>query len=153
MKTMIICLATFFLMHTVITAQTTATWVGGTPGKPSDWNSPNNWKEGRIPDENAQVIIPSDRQYYPVINCEVPDIDALLVAGGAKLKLALDASLSILGQTGRFDGLTVLGMIFNEGMLIAEINSSLMTGMSGKIIGQGTCLLAGYPINNNIAQK
>ena len=67
MKTMILCLSSFFLTLTTISAQTTATWIGGTPGKPNDWNTPYNWSEGRVPDENAQVIIPSDRQYYPVI--------------------------------------------------------------------------------------
>lgn len=153
MKTIILCLTSFFFMHTALFSQTTATWVGGTPGKPSDWNSPYNWKEGRVPDENAQVIIPSDRQYYPVIISDVPDIDALLVAGGAKLKLEADASLSILGESGRLDGLTVLGMIVNEGKLMAEINSALPVGMSEHIVGNGIRLIAINSITDEVAQK
>ena len=153
MKTMILCLSSFFLTLTTIRAQTTATWIGGTPGKPCDWNTPYNWREGRVPDENAQVIIPSDRQYYPVIITEVPDIDALLIAGGARLKLESGASLSILGGSGRLEGLTVLGLIVNEGKLNADITGTLQAGMSGKIIGNGTCLLGGNSLNDDVAQK
>jgi hypothetical protein len=153
MKTMITCLTAFFLLHTIITAQTTATWVGGTPGKPYDWNTPYNWSEGRVPDENAQVIIPSDRQYYPVILSDVPDIDALMIAGGAKLKLESGASLSVLGQSGRLEVLTVLGLIVNEGKLHAEISGTVYAGISAKVVGNGICIFPGSSINDDVAQK
>ena len=153
MKTMIFCLTSFFLTLTTISAQTTATWIGGTPGKPCDWNSPYNWSEGRVPDENAQVIIPSDRQYYPVIITEVPDIDALLIAGGARLKLESGASLSILGGCGRLEVLTVVGLIVNEGKLNAEITGTAQAGMSGKIVGAGICIFPDSSVNDDVAQK
>ena len=82
-------------------SQTTATWMGGTPGKTTDWNCPTNWKEGRIPDDYTQVLIPSDLLYYPVIKSNVPDIDALMVTGGATLTIYQNESLTILGETCR----------------------------------------------------
>ena len=110
----------FFCILQADTSQTTATWMGGTPGKTSDWNCATNWKEGRIPDENTQVIVPSDLIFYPVIMSDVQDIDALLVAGGAKLTIHNGASLKVLGATHRLDRITVLGKIEIEGKLWVE---------------------------------
>jgi len=46
------------------------TWTGTSS---SDWNNPNNWDSGFIPDENIGVIIPGGAPNYPVL------IDSLVV--------------------------------------------------------------------------
>lgn len=110
--TTLLCISTFSLK-----AQTTATWQGGKPGRSTDWNCPANWKEGRIPDELSQVIIPAGRLFYPVIKTEVEAIDALLIQGTAQLNLLPGASLTIVNETGRLDGISIYGQIYNEGNL------------------------------------
>ena len=61
--------------------------------------------------------------------------------------------LSILGESGRLDGLTVYRTILNEGTLNAEMTRTLQAGMRGKIVGNGTCLIATNSNYNEIAQK
>lgn len=108
----------FFLSLTsLISGQITTTWTGGTPGRSTDWNCPSNWKEGRVPDEFCQVIIPSDRNFYPVINAEVAPIDALLVESGAKITIQRESTLTVLGGTGRMNGATLFGEVINDGVL------------------------------------
>lgn len=108
-----------------LSAQTTAVWQGGNPGRTTDWNYAANWSEGRVPDEFTQVIIPSGATYYPVIQFAPTPIDALLMEAGAKLTITDGARLAILGETGIFDGVTILGKIENNGTLeIGEAVSS-----------------------------
>lgn len=109
---------TLFLSYSFcLSAQTTVTWQGGKPGRTTDWNCPANWSEGRVPDEFTQVIIPTGANFYPTIRYAPTPIDALLMEGGTKLTIQTGAMLSILGETGIFDGLTVLGHIENNGIL------------------------------------
>lgn len=125
---LILAAAASFMFSISMTAQTTATWVGGKPGRPTDWNCAVNWSEGRIPDEFTQVIIPTGVEYYPVIKKEVMSIDALLMEAGTSLTLQNGTFLKVLGETGRFDGLTILGKIINYGTL--EIGATSSTGMA-----------------------
>jgi len=102
-------------------AQTTATWQGGQPGQSTNWSCNANWKEGRVPDEFSLVVIPADRNFYPVVKSEVMSIDALVVESGATLTLKSGADLSILNETSRVNGLLLMGTIQNDGNL--EINN------------------------------
>jgi len=110
-----------------LTAQTTAVWQGGKPGRTTDWNCPANWSEGRVPDEFTQVIIPAGVTYYPVIQYAPAPIDALLMEAGARLTIQGGARLVILCETGIFAGVTILGQIENNGTLeIGEVvNASI----------------------------
>jgi hypothetical protein len=103
-----------------LAAQTNSTWVGGTPGRSTDWNCPTNWKENHVPDEFSQVFIPPNCNYYPVIKSTIPPIDALLVEGGGRVIIDKKAKLTIIGATGRLDGATFLGQIINQGILELE---------------------------------
>lgn len=100
-----------------LSAQTTATWKGNKPGQPNEWNCPANWREGRVPNEFSQVVIPSGVAIYPVIKGPVTPIDALLVESGASLTLLQTGQLSILNETSRFDGILILGSLQNMGLL------------------------------------
>ncbi|HMR43199.1 MAG TPA: hypothetical protein PKC40_05170 [Saprospiraceae bacterium] len=105
-----------FLIHlpSLFFAQTTAVWQGGKPGRITDWECAANWKEGKVPDQFSLVIIPSDRLFYPKLRNEAYEIDALLVEGGAKLTFESGSSLTITGETGRMEKMTLLGTIITE---------------------------------------
>lgn len=127
----------FFFLHVAVLSQTTAVWIGGTPGMPTEWNCASNWSESRVPDENAQVIIPSDLIFYPVIRSQVPDIDAMLVSGGAMLTIEDGVTLTILGDTGRLNVLTVHGKILNEGKVHIVNPEKVMSDHLTVIHGNG----------------
>ena len=61
--------------------------------------------------------------------------------------------LTILGESGRLDGLTIYGTIINEGTLNPEITRILQAEMRGKIVGNGFCLIANNSNYSEIAQK
>lgn len=102
---------TIFFFATVITlmfgfsasicAQKIATWKGGTPGKPNEWNCPGNWKEGRVPNELSQVLIPDASTgtfYNPVLNEGGVEIWSLQILPGGTLRIGKYASLTLLEQ-------------------------------------------------------
>jgi hypothetical protein len=74
MKNALFCLATISILlvglSDSLNAQKITTWKGGTPGRCNDWFCAQNWKEGRVPDEFSNVVIPdvsSTTRCYPVI--------------------------------------------------------------------------------------
>jgi len=140
MKTVKIIIPIVILLVSIsssLSAQTTSTWIGGTPGRATDWNCANNWKENSVPDENSQVIIPADRLYYPVLREEVDPIDALMVQSGAEITLTHSANLTILGSTGRMDGMMLFGNIENEGTLDLRFDTGNGTVTMSRIKGSG----------------
>jgi hypothetical protein len=85
-------------------AQKTATWKGGTPGRPTEWNCATNWKEGRVPNEFSQVIIPdvsSSTFSNPVLSSGDVEIWSLQILSGATLNIGKSASLIATGQDSR----------------------------------------------------
>jgi len=126
--TISIALAFFLGFNFSLTAQITAVWKGGKPGRTTDWNCPANWSEGRVPDEFTQVIIPTGANYYPVIRYAPTPIDALLMEGGSTLTIQDGARLTVLCETGFFEGITVLGQIRNDGTL--EIGEAVKVGIA-----------------------
>lgn len=121
-----------------LSAQTTATWQGGKPGRSTDWNCPANWREGKTPDEFTQVIIPAGTEYYPILKNEATPIDALLMEGGTELTLQNGSMLTVLGETGRFDSIIVFGKIINNGTLVIEKMSSINMAFLQQIQGVGS---------------
>jgi hypothetical protein len=82
-------------------AQKITTWKGGTPGRPNEWNCPSNWKEGRVPNEFSQVLIPdvsSSTFHNPVLNEGEVEIWSLQILSGASLRIGKYASLFLLEQ-------------------------------------------------------
>lgn len=87
----------FFGTNTDLRAQKTATWKGGTPGRCSEWNCPSNWKEGRVPNEFSDVVIPvvsTSTFCYPVIEASNYEVASLVVHPGATLKVLGSALLA-----------------------------------------------------------
>ena len=80
-------------------AQKTATWKGGTPGRNTEWNCAANWKEGRVPDEFSNVVIPdvsTNTFSYPVIYAGIVEINSLDCAPAARLTTLSPARIIIL---------------------------------------------------------
>jgi len=90
-------LSLFFGLHLSLNAQKTATWKGGTPGRCTDWNCASNWKEGLVPNEFSDVVIPvlaTSTFCYPVIEAENYEVASLVVHPGAALKVLGSALLA-----------------------------------------------------------
>lgn len=86
-----------FGFQTSLSAQRTVTWKGGTPGRCSDWNCPSNWKEGRVPDEFSNVVIPSvatSTFCYPVIRRGEMEVLSLVLHTGATLDVLDNAMIA-----------------------------------------------------------
>ncbi len=135
--TISIALILFLGFSFSLSAQTTAVWQGGKPGRTTDWNCPANWSEGRVPDEFTQVIIPSGANSYPVIQFAPTPIDALLMEAGTSLTIQDGARLAILGETGIFNGVTVLGQIENNGALEIGEAVNMSTAFLKQVHGNG----------------
>ncbi len=106
MKKSIVCFAATLLLVSVhaLCAQKIATWKGGTPGRPAEWNCPTNWKEGRTPNEFSQVIIPdvsSSTFHNPVLKEGEVEIWSLQILSGAMLHIGENASLIVIEQDSR----------------------------------------------------
>jgi hypothetical protein len=124
-----------------LSAQTTATWQGGKPGRTNDWNCSANWSNGRIPDEFTQVIIPSSVKYFPVIQSAPGPIDALLLEDGTLLTIQDGAKLTILCETGIFDGVIVLGQIRNNGTININKDAAIDLAFLQQVKGNGIVIL------------
>lgn len=89
----------FFAAQTTLSAQKTATWKGGTPGRAHDWNCPTNWREGRVPDEFSHVVIPdisSSTFSYPILDKGEVEVQSLHCFPGAHLVVRNKATLLTL---------------------------------------------------------
>lgn len=85
--------------HITLSAQKTATWKGGTPGRKTSWHCASNWKEGRIPDEFSYVFIPNvstSTACYPVIENGNVEILSLHCASDAFISVKPEAGITIL---------------------------------------------------------
>lgn len=77
-------------------SQKIATWKGGTPGRPTEWNCATNWKEGQVPNEFSQVIVPevaTSTFSNPVLTAGEVVIWSLLIHTGASLRIGKNARL------------------------------------------------------------
>ncbi|MBC7774357.1 MAG: hypothetical protein H7246_02880 [Phycisphaerae bacterium] len=99
MKKLFAFFALLCLIYPTAQAQKTATWKGGTPGRNTEWNCATNWKEGRIPDEFSNVIIPdvsTSTFSYPIIYEGVIEIFSLQCAPSARLNTLSKAHIIML---------------------------------------------------------
>jgi hypothetical protein len=162
MKYSILLLAAIFFLSIFVQAQTPfsfplqheVTWVGGFPGHETDWNVPQNWSDFRVPDEFDRVIIPHKRNFFPEIKAETPAVDAMLVESGAQVTILPDGTLTVTGESGFFDGVTVGGKIINEGVLeIEQSSSSVLRAALEKCRGTGKIITGAAAVNAVASQR
>jgi len=129
MKNVLILFATITFLcgfQTSLSAQKTATWTGGTPGRPFEWNCAANWKEGRVPNEFSRVIIPdvsTSTFSYPALSGGEVEIWSLQILSGARLKIGRNARLIVTEQDSRefaADSVILIRPGRYEGSLVLE---------------------------------
>lgn len=87
-----------FAAQTIASAQKTAIWKGGTPGKVADWTCASNWKEGRVPNEFSDVLIPNvstANGFQPVVREQVAGVNTLTILPGATLRIESAGALEV----------------------------------------------------------
>jgi hypothetical protein len=90
----------------MMSAQVSATWVGGTPGKETAWNEAKNWSNHAVPDAFTDVYVKdvsSTTFSYPVIKQGAFELNALFVEKSAKITIEDDAQLVVYGYTHGID--------------------------------------------------
>ncbi len=125
-KVIAFCLFGIFSL-TQMNAQVQNTWVGGTPGRPIDWNIATNWSLQRIPDFFHDVVIPNTSTTtfsYPVIDEEV-EINSLTIESGAKLVILETGNLKLLRPGTMDEALANRGELENRSRHFVEFNLSV----------------------------
>ena len=121
MKTLIVAL--FMLSSTILSAQETIRWEGGTPGNETNWNEARNWSGHQIPDEISLVVIKkqnSGHNAQPVITNDVV-VAEIEIHSGAVLTISNNATLIIDGEFTHSEGLVNYGgTLINHGILIEK---------------------------------
>jgi PKD repeat protein len=72
-------------------------WNGGTSGSPTDWNTANNWDDGRVPTSTIDVIIPAGLSYYPVVSGSY-SCDDLNIRDNSTLTVQPGATINVNGN-------------------------------------------------------
>lgn len=80
-------------------------WEGGTPGGETDWNTANNWDDGRVPTSTTNVTIPDNVGYFPAVSGTY-SCQNMLVKNGATVNVGTGAVLNITGDLTVGEGAT-----------------------------------------------
>jgi PKD repeat protein len=115
-------------------------WVGGTAGSETNWNTGNNWDDGRVPSSLTDVIIPDGSDYYPVISGNFSCND-LTVTDGGTTTVQSGSVLNITGNLNIGQGTT--------GILIVDGGTCNVTGTINALPGSLLDVKNGGVINDN----
>ena len=116
-----------------ITITASGTWIGGTLGALTDWNTAANWSCGILPDLTTNVLIPNVT-YKPVLSTgNTGAANNIIISNGS--------SLTVTGNT-----LQIAGTITNSGTFTATAGTIEMKGSVAQTIGAAT--FAGNTILN-----
>ncbi len=124
-------------LTTMFTLSAQVQWRGGFPGHETDWECARNWSDGRIPDDMDNVLIPdcSTRgNFYPVIRTKVARVQSMEIHGNARVTIAENGKLTVLGYGLPGGALLNQGVLENKGML--EVIEPVMHAV--KYTGPGT---------------
>ena len=104
---------------TLLTAQETAFWIGGTPGQETNWHVARNWSNNQIPDEFTNVIIEranSGHSSQPVISASAEALSIKLY--NSTLTVTTKGLVLINGSFSFSDGIDMInGTIDNNGTI------------------------------------
>jgi PKD repeat protein len=112
-------------------------WEGGTAGSETNWNTPNNWDDGRVPTSTTNVTIPDGSDFYPEVagtfscqNMQVKDGATLTVQPGATM--TVNGNLEV-GQ-GNSGALVVNGGTCNVAGVITALPGSTINVLNGGVM-------------------
>jgi PKD repeat protein len=110
-------------------------WQGGTAGAETDWNTANNWDDGRVPTASTNVVIPQGTTYYPVGSGSISCMD-MQIKDGATVTVQPSSTLNISGNLNVGQGGTGM-LIVNGGTCNVTGNINALTGSQIKLINGG----------------
>lgn len=119
---LLIILSIFFLP--ALYGQIQNTWIGGFPGRESDWNCHKNWSKYKVPNEFNDVVIPDTRSttfVYPVIKKGNIVINSLEMHPGTILHIHNSVNLTILAEN---DTIFSAAKYYQKGGLIKHVDSN-----------------------------
>lgn len=127
--TLISLFAPFFL-----TAQTTITWKGGTPGKETAWNEARNWDKHRLPNENDRAIIrPENNGHFaqPIIEGEARAAWVEIHAG-ASLSISEAGQLTVDGEYTYSEGISIYGgnLVVKGNIILKNIGQEFIAALA-----------------------
>ena len=131
MKTLVLVFTVAFMPALQLTAQKTNYWKGGFPGQENEWNQPNNWSLGFVPDWTCHVIIPDVSTAScpdPVLKNGDAEVQSVIIQVGASFTIASGACLWLLG----FNSFEV--PLQNEGTL--ALKGKILTEPTGNTIAK-----------------
>jgi PKD repeat protein len=115
-------------------------WVGGTAGSETNWNTANNWDDGRVPSSVTDVVIPTGSAYYPVLSGTF-SCDDLTVKDGGTMTVQAGAVLNVAGSLSVGQG--------TSGILIVNGGTCNVTGIIHALPGSVLDVKNGGLINDN----
>jgi hypothetical protein len=113
------------------------TWVGGTVGNETSWNTDTNWNLGFVPTAIYSVIIDSAAVYMPVIDVVSATVKNLTIESGATLDtggntLTINNSFENQGTLYRHGGDSVSRMDSDSGLVVYRTSGgSIQSDYSG----------------------
>ena len=116
-------------------AQMQNVWIGGTPGRPADWDIASNWSLQRTPDVFHDVVMPTTSTStfsYPVIAGNA-EINSLRIESGARLVILETGHLSLLRPGTMEEALANKGTLENRSRNFIEFDSSVYQEGKGSL--------------------
>ena len=139
MKSLFLILSMLFTFS--LFAQNTVSWLGGTPGKETDWSEAKNWSNHKVPDEFSNVIISPRNSGHQALPTIQGDAEALSIEihSGASLLISKDALLTIDGEGAFTRGIQVLGGSFvnNGNVDLRFIDQDIVVSLAHQCKGKG----------------
>ena len=115
MKKMLVALV-FAICSLSVTGQ--SIWIGGTPGRETDWMEARNWLDKKIPGSDDYVLIAHiGQEVYPVIRSVLPEIAGLEIEGGARLEVLPEGVMTVVPERQGGTGLSLIGTVTNQGVI------------------------------------
>ncbi|MBC7777293.1 MAG: hypothetical protein H7246_17805 [Phycisphaerae bacterium] len=105
----------------VLSAQKTATWIGGFPGQETNWACARNWSLNKVPDANCHAVIPmllNGKKNYPVLSAPDQEVYSLVIETHAELTILPSGELNILGLSPYDKPFWNAGALFLSGKLL-----------------------------------
>jgi len=115
-------------------------WNGGTAGNETNWNTANNWDDGRVPTSATDVIIPAGSTYYPQISGLFSCLD-MEIKDGATVTVQPGATMIINGDLNVGQGGT--------GILVINGGTCNVTGVVTAFPGSAIDVINGGVLNDN----
>jgi hypothetical protein len=115
-------------------------WEGGTAGSETNWNTPNNWDDGRVPSATTNVIIPDGSDFYPEVSGAF-SCQNMQVKDGATLTVQPGSTMTVNGNLEVGQGVSGV-LVINGGTCNV---AGVITGLPGCLID----VLNGGVMNDN----